>query len=163
MRLSPSPSPSLSREQRPSKVSGYARAWINNIHLSKLPYSNQSSPVIRRSRTATQPEIVAAVLLVLTRTRLHVAVQQLSAVLPPPDVSLVRCVDGLAQELRIVVQRGVHYWYTIDGTDPSFSNGKLHTGKPVKVSAELQPSEVKAIALPAAVLPSTIAVAMKAP
>jgi GTPase SAR1 family protein len=109
---------------------------------------------------ATQPNVVKVVALASGRLVSAVVSFPLPAVLPPPDIRLVACADGMTQELKIAVQRGVHYKYTTDGTDPSFSNGRSYTG-PVTVSTAVHP--VKAIALPIGVMPSTIAVAMKEP
>ena len=108
---------------------------------------------------ATQPQVVKVVAVASGRLVSSVVSFPLPAVLPPPDIRLSACADGMTQELRIAVQRGVHYRYTTDGTDPSFSNGTIYTG-PVKVSTAVHP--VKAIGLPISVLPSTIAVAMNA-
>lgn len=109
---------------------------------------------------AAQPKVVKAVALQPGRLRSAVAIFPLPPVLPPPDIRLAMCEDGITQELQIAVQRGVHYKYTTDGTDPSFSNGQPYTD-PVKLRIGVHP--VKAIALPSPVLPSIIAVAMKAP
>ncbi len=103
---------------------------------------------------ATQPKVVKVVAVASGRLASAVVSFLLPAVLPPPDIRLVPCADGMTQELKIAVQRGVHYKYTTDGTDPSFSNGRSYTG-PVKVSTAVHP--VKAIALPAVILQSSVA------
>ena len=110
---------------------------------------------------ASQPKVVRVCALSSGRLVSSIVSFSLPAVLPPPEIRLVPCTDRMTQELHIAVQRGVHVKYTTDGTDPSFSNGKSYPGYPVKVSTAVHP--VKAIALPVAVLPSAIAVAMNAP
>jgi GTPase SAR1 family protein len=107
---------------------------------------------------ASQPKVVRVVAVQRGKLRSPVADFPVPCILPRPVASLVTCNDG-SQELTIVLQRGVHYRYTCDGTTPSHCNGQSYT-TPVRVR---QGVCVKVIALPDPVLPSAVAVVAAAP